>query len=115
MLAWALYPAIRLEYQASRDEATHQAELKTLSEGNKKLSAEVDALKTPKGVEKAARESLGYAKSGEHVYVVVPPTAEDSSAADLDVSQADVTGRSVVQVLLDALFGVQQPSNNVEP
>lgn len=115
-LGWVLYPALRLDYQASRDRAVHEAELQQLSKGNEKLAQEIDALKTPKGVEKEARESLGYAKSGEHVYVVMQPGQETSGAADLDVTRADLAGRSVVQVILDALFGVKQPAAaTVEP
>jgi hypothetical protein len=115
LLAWSLYPAIRLEYVASRQKAGLESKRDSLAEGNAKLIEQVADLKTPEGVERAARESLGYAKSGENVYVVVPPTSGETGAEDLTVGRADAAGRSVVQVLLDAIFGVEEPSTAVEP
>lgn len=115
VLAWSLYPAIRLEYVASRQKAGLESKRDSLAEGNAELLEQVADLKTPEGVEREARESLGYAKSGENVYVVMPPDSGQTGAENLAVGQADVVGRSVVQVLLDAIFGVEEPSTAVEP
>lgn len=113
-LVWVLYPAMRLEYQASRHKAALERQRDAIARENDRITDEVDGLKTPEGVEREARESLGYAKRGENVYVVVPTdpiTGEDP----LTVEQADVNGRSIVTVLLDAIFGVSQPTTTVEP
>lgn len=113
-LIWVLYPAIRLEYQASRHKAVLENERDAIASQNAKVHKEVDSLKTPEGVEKEARESLGYAKRGDNVYVVVSPTSS-TTGGPAPIEQADVNGRSIVTVLLDAIFGVAQPSTHSEP
>jgi cell division protein FtsB len=114
VLGWSLYPALRLQYQASRRMAGLEQQYNSLRERNEALRSQVAELKTPKGVEKAARDNLGYAKNGERVYMVMPSTPA-SSAPARTASVAGAPDRTVVQVLLDALFGVEQPSSTVEP
>lgn len=114
VLAWSLYPALRLQYQTSRRMAGLEQQYDSLRKRNETLRTQVAELKTPKGVEKAARENLGYAKSGEHVYVVLPSSPASAAQAQ-SASTAGAPDRSFVQVLLDALFGVEQPSSAVEP
>ncbi len=64
-------------------------------------------LKTPEGVEKAARESLGLVLPGENVYVVVPSDpASQSSDVPADASPPDSSG--ILTALLDAVFGVSK-------
>lgn len=106
LLGWALYPALRLQYQTSRRVAGLERQYQALQQRNRSLKAEVAELKTPEGVAKAAREGLGFTKAGEHVYVVMPakaatPTAQASAVAN--------DARTPAQVVLDALFGVTQP------
>jgi cell division protein FtsB len=72
--------------------AATQAEVSTLDAGNKKLDAEVQALRTdPKAVEKIARETLNLVKPGEIVIVLPdgwrtrvrpPQSAPPASPAD---------------------------------
>lgn len=114
VLAWSLYPALRLQYQTSRRAAGLEQQYQALRQRNQKLSAEVAALKTPAGVEKAARETLGYTKRGDNVYVVIP----DGSGGTTSATAASVAGgqSSLIQTLLDAIFGVQAPTTpSLEP
>lgn len=115
VLGWSLYPALKLQYQTSRRAAGLQQQYEALRQRNQTLSAEVADLKTPAGVEKAAREKLGYAKKGDNVYVVIP----DGAAAATDASAASMAGgsqSSLVQNVLDAIFGVAVPAEpGLEP
>jgi len=114
VLAWSLYPALRLQYQASRRVAGLEQQYDSLRKRNEALRSQVAELKTPTGVGKAARGNLGYGKAGDNVYVVMPSKNASTGAAQV-ASVAGSPERSVVQVLLDALFGVEQPSSDVEP
>lgn len=116
LLGWSLYPALRLQYQASRRQASLYQQYDALKARNEALRTQVADLKTPAGIEKAAREDLGYAKKGDNVYVVMPSGAPTSTAAGTqDSSLASSPSGSIVQSLLDAIFGVQQPSTSVAP
>ncbi len=104
LLGWAMYPALRVQYEASRQYQGLEAQYETLKERNDHLRAEVADLKTPAGVERAARESLGFAKRGEHVYVVMPETsqaAEPGRPVEQGATSSDPLG-----ALLDAIFGL---------
>jgi cell division protein FtsL len=108
LLAWAMYPALKVQYETGRRLAGLQAEYKDLSARNKALRAEVAGLKTPEGVEKAARENLGLARPGENVYVVMPANETSMPAGSADAtSTAARGGKDVVTALLDAVFGVR--------
>lgn len=115
VLGWSLYPALRLQYQTSRRAAGLEQQYEALRKRNETLSAKVAELKTPAGVEKAAREELGYTKRGENVYVVIPDGSDGSTAA----ATASLTGgaeRSLIQTVLDAVFGVSAPESvGLEP
>jgi len=119
VLAWALYPALRLQYIASRSLASVQQQYASLAKSKDALRTEVMDLQTPKGVEDTARKDLGYAKKGESVYIVVP--AGESSATPGDgsgvttASAADLPVPSLLQQLLDLFFGVDQSSPAVAP
>lgn len=116
VLGWALYPAVKLQYQASRRMAGLEQQYTSLKQRNQALRSQVAELKTPEGVEKAARENLGYAKAGDNVYVVMPSASASRAAGATGTAPA--TGApdgGIVQSLLDALFGVQRPSSSVEP
>lgn len=54
--------------------------LTTLSEENRRLEADVEALATEAEIERLAREKLGYVRPGETAYVVVdpPPSAVET-------------------------------------
>jgi cell division protein FtsL len=106
-LVWAVYPAVRVQSETSRRVAGLQAEYDTLRKRNVRLRAQVADLKTPEGVERAAREDLGLVLPGENVYVVVPSAAA-SVPADAD-GPGTGPGPGVpddpLTALLDALFG----------
>jgi cell division protein FtsB len=105
VLGWALYPALKLQYQTSRRIGGLEAQYETLRHSNDALRAQVAELKTPTGVENAAREDLGYTKKGEHVYVVMPSHAPSSATQAASVAGGG-DERSALQVILDAIFGV---------
>jgi hypothetical protein len=99
-----MWPALKLEYQTSRNYAGLQQQYQDLKSRNASMEAQVAELKTPAGIEKAARENLGFVKAGEHAYVVMQsgaPTATPSVAAS---TTADA--RPAWQVVLDFVFGV---------
>lgn len=114
VMGWSLYPALKLEYQASRRAATKEQQYQALRARQATLTAEVAALQTPAGVEKAAREKLGFTKKGEHAYVIIPDGSTAASATSASI--AGVAATSIVQDLLDAVFGVSSPaSTSLEP
>jgi cell division protein FtsB len=118
VLGWALYPAMRLEYQASRRLAGVAQQYDSLKQRNATNQEEVAALKTPAGVEKAARENLGYAKSGENVYIVVPEEGTASttgSGTDVTSASVSVQPPNLIQQFLDLIFGVEQSAAPVAP
>ncbi|MDZ4655736.1 MAG: septum formation initiator family protein [Coriobacteriia bacterium] len=106
---WTLYPVLRLQYQQQREVASLETELAGLKARNTELSAQVDRLKTPEGVEEVARQSLGLVKDGEHAYVVT-----GKKNPDLDPEAVDARTRSSEEErvplwmkVLDAVFGVR--------
>jgi len=98
-----VYPVLRMQYQQERELQSLQAELDSLKTRNAALREQVDQLKTPEGVEQAARESLGMVKPGEQAYVVTGGAAEETSATVLADEEADPP---LWQQALDALFGL---------
>ena len=119
VLAWSLYPALRLQYIASRSLDSVQQQYASLTKDKESLRSQVTDLQTPKGVEDTARKDLGYAKKGESVYVVVPAGESSRAAANAPgvttASTADVPAPSLLQQLLDLFFGLQQASPSVAP
>lgn len=115
VLGWSLYPAIRLEYQASRRMAGLEQQRTDLERRNAALRAQVAELKTPAGVEKAAREGLGYTKQGENAYIVMPSTSPTGTTRPKTTTTASVGSTSLLQTVLDAIFGVSHPSTSLEP
>jgi cell division protein FtsB len=105
VLGWALYPALKLQYQTSRRVGGLEQQYQTLKKRNDALRAQVAELKTPAGVEQAARESLGYTKVGDHAYVVMP-SAAPTQASGVAAASTVGDGRSLLQTVLDAIFGV---------
>jgi cell division protein FtsL len=103
VLVWAVYPAVRVQSETSRRVEGLQAEYETLRKKNVLLRAQVADLKTPEGVERAAREDLGLVLPGENVYVVVP-SAVASGPATSKTAASDVAADPLT-ALLDALFG----------
>lgn len=107
LAAWTLYPVLRLQYQQQREKSTLEQELAGLKDRNENLRAQVDRLKTPEGVEEAARETLGLVKKGEQVYVVTD--GETTRAAEPQVGEQTrsitASETSVWTKVLDAVFG----------
>lgn len=59
-------------WMGQRDEASgRQAELDTLRQASEQIQKEIDWLKTPAGIEAAARSELGFVMSGEKRKVLV--------------------------------------------
>lgn len=106
---WTLYPVLRLQYQQQREVASLEAELAGLKERNTQLAEQVDRLKTPEGVEEAARQSLGLVKDGEQAYVVTGKDDPDLApgAVDERTRSAEEAQRPLWMKVLDALFGVR--------
>lgn len=109
LLAWSMYPALKVQYETSRRLAGLEQQYKDLSEKNQTLRAQVANLKTPEGIEKAARESLGLVRPGENVYVVMPSSAASGQPSDATSSTGPASdSRDVVTAFLDAIFGVRR-------
>lgn len=105
LLAWAIYPALRIQYQTGRRVAGLQAEYDALKRRNQQLRAEVAELKEPEGIERAARQTLGLTKPGENVYVVLP--AEGATSQPV-AQAAPEKATDIVTAVLDTLFGVRR-------
>jgi cell division protein FtsB len=103
-IGWTMWPALKLEYQTSRNFAGLQQQYKDLKTRNASMEAQVAELKTPQGVEKAARENLGFVKEGEHAYVVMESGA--STATPSVPASTTAEPRPAWQVVLDFVFGV---------
>jgi len=103
LAAWWVYPTFKLQYEHQREVETLEHELDDLKSRNEQLRDEVEGLKTPEGVERLARESLGLAKPGEQVYVVTGGVTAESTATT-DIGETD--GRPLWRRALDALFGL---------
>lgn len=100
---WTYYPVLKVHYREEKQKARLEVELEDLRSRNQRLRAQVDRLKTPEGVEDAARESLGLVKAGERAYVVMETTeAPTVSEPDRVKGEDD----SVWVQVLDAVFGV---------
>lgn len=103
LAAWSVYPVFRLQYEHQREVDSLETELDTVKARNDELRQQVDELKTPEGVEKIARETLGLAKPGEQVYVVTGGVASDTTTT---VTPADGSEAPLWQRALDTLFGL---------
>ena len=107
---WSFYPVARVQYREARQKAKLEAEYQALKERNVRLAKEVARLRTPEGVEDAARENLGLVKEGEHAVVVVDPTREttSSSAPAIDSEPKVSAPRGPWTAALDAFFGYHE-------
>lgn len=103
-IGWTMWPALKLEYQTSRNFAGLQQQYQDLKTRNASMEAQVAQLKTPQGVEQAARENLGLVKAGEHAYVVMQSGA--STATPSVAASTTTDPRPAWQVVLDFVFGV---------
>jgi cell division protein FtsL len=102
-----LYPLIRMDYASQREVEQLESQLESLQERNSELRQDVERLKTPEGVEQAARESLGMVKPGENACVVVDESSEPTvvvvpEAETVTMDEPAPWWRRV----LDGLFGV---------
>lgn len=104
LAAWWVYPTFKLQYEHRREVDTLENELEDLKSRNNELRDEVEGLKTPEGVERLARESLGLAKPGEQVYVVTGSMSSETTVA----AEAGAGDRASAlwQQVLDTLFGL---------
>jgi len=105
LLGWFLYPTARLHYQEQRQLAKLEQQLTQVRQRNSQLKQDVQRLKTPEGIEAAARD-LGLAKKGEQVWVAVP-TGKKAVATQTSspVRTAEAAPDSWTRVM-DFLFGV---------
>lgn len=67
---------------SQRQVSTAQERLDELTEDNRRLQEEVEALVTDEEVEKLAREKLGYVRPGETAYVVLDPPDADRATPE---------------------------------
>jgi cell division protein FtsB len=69
-----------MDYQQKRRESRElDRQIKTLQQQNSGMEQEIKALKNdPQAIEKEARERLRYARPGEVIYTVSPPTVAQS-------------------------------------
>lgn len=107
---WSFYPVARVEYREERQKSKLEAELTALKQRNVRLSKEVARLRTPEGVEDAARANLGLVKEGEHAVVVVDPTRDTTIAAapSIDSEPKVSAPRGPWTAALDAFFGYHE-------
>lgn len=102
-----LYPLLQMEYASQREVQLLEQQLEELQERNAALREDVEELRTPEGVEQAARQALGYVKPGEDAYVVID--GEDATGSD----GTDAVGITPIaddapwwREVLDVIFGV---------
>ena len=109
LASWTLYPVLRLQYQQERNKSTLEQELAGLKERNEGLRAQVDRLKTPEGVEEAARQNLGLVKEGEQICVVTDGEATRAPSPDVGATTRSIAASetSVWLEVLDVVFGVR--------
>jgi cell division protein FtsB len=110
LAAWWIYPVMRMHYVEQRNLSTLQAQYASVKSRNEALRKQVQRLKTPAGIEEAARESLGLVRQGESAYVVIPENgrkpATSTAAASLTALPSEAEGPSdPVTILLDGVFG----------
>jgi hypothetical protein len=104
------YPVAKVQYRETRERARLGAELEGVRARNERLTAQVDRLNTPEGVEDYARVQLGLVKAGEHVGVVVdgsgsmPATIAVASAPRLDSEEAVIPPAGPWTEFLDSVF-----------
>jgi cell division protein FtsB len=77
-LVWGIF---QKEERARHDVNDTKEELAALSEQKAKLESDLAELDTERGREAIERETLGVAKPGEEVIIVVPPTATSSATS----------------------------------
>ncbi len=109
LASWMLYPVLRLQYQQQRQKASLEQELAGLKERNDGLREQVDRLKTPEGVEEAARTTLGLVKEGEQICVVTDGESTRAPAPQVGAQTRSITASetSVWLKVLDVVFGVR--------
>ena len=109
LAAWWIYPVMRMHYLEQRNLSSLQAEYASVQARNQALREQVKKLKTPAGIEQAARESLGLVRQGESAYVVIDdgsksPTAATSASMALPPATTQAASDPIT-VLLDGIFG----------
>jgi hypothetical protein len=109
LVGWYLYPVLRIHYAEQAEVARLEAQLSELQERNSGLRDQVEHLKTPEGVEAAARQSLGYVRPGENLYVVTVEGEDPAEAAVLADASADTGVEGPLwQSVLDFVFGLER-------
>lgn len=103
------YPVARVQYREVRQQTKLHAELKALESRNKRLSAQVAALRTPQGVENLARTQLNMVRAGESLAVVVDGSTQTTQTGppipdSENLAIARTSGPWTA--FLDAFFGV---------
>ncbi|HSQ22077.1 MAG TPA: septum formation initiator family protein, partial [Coriobacteriia bacterium] len=102
LAVWTVYPVLRLQYQQQREVRSLETELADLKVRNEDLREQVEQLKTPEGVERVARESLGLVKPGEQAYVVTGSGSVEASSA----ATSEAAAEPFLQSVFDLLFGL---------
>jgi hypothetical protein len=110
LVGWYLYPVLRIQYAEQAEVARLEGQLAELQERNEGLRDQVEHLKTPEGVEAAARQSLGYVRPGENLYIVTiegEDPAEAAVAPDATRPAGEARG-PLWQSALDFVFGLER-------
>lgn len=103
LLVWVFYPVLKLATQEQQKKARFEAQLDATRKRNAQLRREVARLKTPAGVEEAARVGQGLVRPGENVYVV---TSRDDTETTSAVKAADAaTSGPLWRRILSVLTG----------
>lgn len=105
-----LYPVGRTYYQTMRTEQRLQAQLDAVNARNEAVQDENDALQTEEGVEKEAREDLGWVKDGEEAAVVTNEHDDEGATSRLpdQVNEEDIHApQTWYYSFLDTVFFVQ--------
>ena len=109
LVGWYLYPVLRIHYAEQAEVTRLEEQLTELQDRNVGLRDQVEHLKTPEGVEAAARQSLGYVRPGENLYVVTVEGEDPAEAAVVADASADTGAQGPLwQSVLDFVFGLER-------
>lgn len=103
-----LLPMVQMEYASQREVERLETELAGLTQRNQELEADVERLRTPAGVEQAAREMLGLVKPGENAYVVMETGQGSEPGREAEEAARTESADPWWLRTLDKVFGVER-------
>ena len=110
-IIYMLYPVARDYYHVWRENGRLEAEYQALLDRNAKIREQVDALKTPEGIEDWVREQFGWVFEGDKAFII---TGLDIDGNSKGLPTSVEPGSIEVEVIwwmqiLDFIFGVEEP------